>query len=270
MRTLTRDVFEVDLDLDEPAELSFEAGQWVSVPFGPKNVRAYSIASTPRSSRRITLCADVAPGGIGSAWFRGLTVGQAVEFKAPFCGFVFRRDDPRRPLFVAEEIGIVPIRSILTELHETGSDRPATLVYWARRGVDSMRTPGFAHDGPKAMLINGYSSSGGDALPYLFRKNRLGPLVGTRTWGGLIGLSGNPALLDGGSVLIPSFRIYDDGRYVVENEGVSPDVEVIDLPEARIAGGDPSLEKAVQLLLAELEKHPADLPAAPKPPRVKP
>jgi tricorn protease len=141
-----------------------------------------------------------------------------------------------------------------------------TLAFWARRGIESMRTPGFAHDGPKAMLINGYSASGGDALPYFFRLNGLGPLVGTRTWGGLIGLSGNPRLMDGGSVQIPTFRIYDTaGRWVVENEGVSPDVEVIDLPEARIAGGDPSLEKAVELLLAELAKRPS--PAAqPAPP----
>src|SRR6185503_15633506 len=90
VRALSPDILEVDLDMRDPAELSFEAGQWVSVPFGPKKVRAYSIASTPRSSGRLTLCADVAPGGIGSAWFRGLAVGQAVEFKAPFGGFAFR------------------------------------------------------------------------------------------------------------------------------------------------------------------------------------
>ena len=132
MRVLSRDILEVDLDLLRPTELSFEAGQWISVPFGPKNVRAYSIASTPRSSRRITLCADVAPGGIGSTWFRGLAVGQTVEFKAPFGGFVFRRDDPRRPLFVAEEIGIVPIRAMLSDLDETGFDLRATLLYWGR------------------------------------------------------------------------------------------------------------------------------------------
>ena len=124
--------------MNEPAELAFEAGQWISVPFGPKNVRAYSIASTPRSGGRITLCADVAPGGIGSAWLRGLDVGQTVEFKAPFGGFVFRRDDPRRPLFVAEEIGIVPIRSMLADLDETGFAPPATLLYWGR---DPSRLP---------------------------------------------------------------------------------------------------------------------------------
>jgi ferredoxin-NADP reductase len=129
---LARDIVEADLSMEDPAELSFEAGQWISVPFGAKNVRVYSIASTPRSSRRLTLCADVMPGGIGSAWFRGLTVGQTVEFKAPFGGFVFRRDDPRRPLFVAEEIGIVPIRAMLADLDETGFALRGTLVYWGR------------------------------------------------------------------------------------------------------------------------------------------
>lgn len=129
---LTPQIIEVDLVMEDPPDLRFEAGQWVSVPFGPKRVRAYSIASTPRSAGRITLCADVAPGGIGSAWFRSLAVGRAVEFKAPFGGFVFRRDDPRRPLFVAEEIGIVPIRAMLADLDETDVDRATALVYWGR------------------------------------------------------------------------------------------------------------------------------------------
>jgi ferredoxin-NADP reductase len=118
--------------MEDPPELPFAAGQWVSVPFGPKNVRAYSIASTPRSPSSVTLCADVAPGGIGSAWFRGLAPGQTVEFKAPFGGFVFQRADPRPPLFVAEEIGVVPIRAILTDLWETGAARVTTFVYWGR------------------------------------------------------------------------------------------------------------------------------------------
>ena len=132
VRSIALDVLEAELDMEEPLALPFDAGQWVSVPFGPKNVRAYSIASTPRSPSSITLCADVAPDGIGSAWFRGLASGQTVEFKAPFGGFVFQRSDPRPPLFVAEEIGIVPIRAILTDLQETGYGRATTLVYWGR------------------------------------------------------------------------------------------------------------------------------------------
>lgn len=144
-----------------------------------------------------------------------------------------------------------------------------TLAFWARRGVDAMRTPGFAHDGPKAMLINGYSASGGDALPWFFRKEGLGPLVGTRTWGGLIGLSGNATFVDGGSVDVPTFRIYDrEGSWVVENEGVAPDVEVFDVAEKRLAGGDPSLEKGLEILLEALSKKPGGAPKAPVPPRV--
>lgn len=144
-----------------------------------------------------------------------------------------------------------------------------TLAFWARRGVDAMRTPGFAHDGPKAMLINGYSASGGDALPYFFHKEGLGPLVGTRTWGGLIGLSGNATFVDGGSVDVPTFRIYDrEGSWAVENAGVAPDVEVFDLAEKRLSGGDPSLEKGVEILLEALSKRPGTAPKAPVPPRI--
>jgi ferredoxin-NADP reductase len=132
VRSLTAHIRECDLAMEEPPVLDFAAGQWVSVPFGPKTVRAYSIASTPRSPKQITLAADVAPGGIGSTWFRGLQAGHAVRFKGPLGGFVFTRADRRRPLFVAEEIGIVPIRAILMDLYETGFGRPVTLVYYAR------------------------------------------------------------------------------------------------------------------------------------------
>lgn len=131
-RALTADILEVDLRMDDPPALTFTAGQWISVPFGPKIVRAYSIASTPRTPSIITLSADVAPAGLGSAWFRGLAPGATVSFKGPLGGFVFNRSDARRPLFVAEEIGIVPIRAILLDLDETGVERPATLVYWVR------------------------------------------------------------------------------------------------------------------------------------------
>ncbi|MGS0497245.1 S41 family peptidase [Pseudoalteromonas mariniglutinosa] len=141
------------------------------------------------------------------------------------------------------------------------------LNYWKRRGVEPTKTPQFAHDGPKAMLINGYSSSGGDALPYYFRQAGLGKLIGTRTWGGLIGISGNPSLVDGGSVIAATFRILDnDGNWIIENEGVSPDIEVIDRPELIQAGQDPSVERAVEELLKELKanpKKPLVVPPAP-------
>lgn len=143
-----------------------------------------------------------------------------------------------------------------------------TRTSWARRDIESFHTPAFAHDGPKAMLINAHSSSGGDALPYYFRQRELGTLIGTRTWGGLIGISGAPALSDGGTILPPTFRVYDrEGEWIVENEGVEPDIEVFDLPESRIRGGDPSIEKAVEVLMRKIEAwegwHP---PAPPEPP----
>ncbi len=135
-------------------------------------------------------------------------------------------------------------------------DRPV-LNYWVRRNVEPQSTPAYAHVGPKVMLINGYSSSGGDALPYYFRKRKLGTIIGTRTWGGLIGISGNPSLMDGGNISAPQFRFMDtEGMWAVEGEGVSPDIEVIDRPELIAAGQDPSLEAAVKLLLEQLEKNP--------------
>jgi tricorn protease len=135
-------------------------------------------------------------------------------------------------------------------------DRPV-LNYWARRGVKPNATPAFAHVGPKVMLINGYSASGGDALPYYFRKRQLGTIIGTRTWGGLIGISGNPNLMDGGSVSAPQFRFFDtEGMWAVEGVGVAPDIEVVDRPDLVAAGQDPSLEAAVKLLLEQLAKNP--------------
>ena len=145
--------------------------------------------------------------------------------------------------------GFIPVEMI--EL----LDRPV-LSYWARRGIEPSRSPGFVHTGPKAMLINGLAASGGDALPYYFRKRELGPLIGTRTWGGLIGLSGTPSLVDGGSVETPTFRFFDEGEWRVENEGVAPDIEVVDRPDHVARGGDPSLETAIDVLLRELERRP--------------
>src|SRR5918995_5570120 len=130
-RRLAPAIIEVDLRMDDPPRLDFDAGQWISVPFGPKTVRAYSIASTPRDREIITLCADVAPAGPGSRWFEALAPGAEIAFKGPLGGFVFDRTDPRPPLFVAEEIGIVPIRSMLIDLDETDVDRRMVLVQWA-------------------------------------------------------------------------------------------------------------------------------------------
>ena len=154
-RRLAAAVIEADLRMDDPPRLPFDAGQWISVPFGPKTVRAYTIASTPRDGATITLCADIAPGGIGSRWFEGLAPGDEIAFKGPLGGFVFDRMAARPALFVAEEIGIVPIRSILADLDATGTVPPGMLIQWAPTPeglvyqdvfVDlARRTPGFGY-----------------------------------------------------------------------------------------------------------------------------
>ena len=124
-----------------------------------------------------------------------------------------------------------------------------------------------AHDGPKVMLINGYSSSGGDAFPYFFKKMGLGKLIGTRTWGGLIGISGNARLVDGGYISVPRFGIYDENsQWIIEGIGVYPDIEVVDRPEQLAKGVDPGIERAVKELLIELEKNPVKRPSTPKSP----
>lgn len=136
--------------------------------------------------------------------------------------------------------------------------------YWApRHGADS-RSPSAAVFGPKVMIIDEGAGSGGDMLPYMFRKFNLGPLVGKRTWGGLVGISGTPVLMDGGSVTAPSFAIWvPDGGFIVENEGVPPDYDVTMWPKDVIAGKDPQLEKAIELALEALKKNPPKVDTRP-------
>lgn len=145
------------------------------------------------------------------------------------------------------------------------------LSYWMRRGTGAYPTPSFSHAGPKAMLINGYAGSGGDAFPYYFRARGLGRIFGTSTWGGLIGLSGTPPVADGGTLSAPTFRFFDtEGRWVVEGVGVDPDVEVVDRPDALARGEDPTLETAVRHLLEELRRNPPKRVDAPPPPVLRP
>lgn len=118
--------------------------------------------------------------------------------------------------------------------------------------------------GPKTMIINEMSGSGGDALPWMFRQDKVGPLVGTRTWGGLVGIWNYPSLMDGGFVTSPRGAIYGlHGEWEVENRGVAPDVEVENDPASVAAGRDPQLEKAVQLTLEALKKSPVVIPDHP-------
>jgi tricorn protease len=141
------------------------------------------------------------------------------------------------------------------------------LNYIAGRLPEMTTTPTFVHPGPMVMLINHSAGSGGDAFPYYFKKMKLGPTIGTRTWGGLVGLSGNPDFLDGSSIMVPTFGfVGTDGEWAVEGIGVSPDIEVVDRPDLVATGHDPSLEKGIEVLMAELQKNPPKKVEKPKAP----
>ncbi len=141
--------------------------------------------------------------------------------------------------------------------------RPVMSQVLTREG-EPYSEPEEAIYGPKAMIINEYAGSGGDAMPWYFRKAGIGPLVGTRTWGGLVGIGGYPRLMDGGSITAPRWAIYGlKGQWEVENHGIAPDVEVELDPKLVREGHDPQLERAVQVVLDELKKNP--VPTYPKP-----
>jgi tricorn protease len=138
--------------------------------------------------------------------------------------------------------------------------------YFARRDGKPSTSPTAGIYGPKVMVINESAGSGGDALPYYFKLRKIGPLVGTRTWGALIGTTGVPATIDGGGITAPSLAFYDlSGRWAIENEGVTPDIEVENTPADVIAGHDPQLERAVQEALKLLEQQPVHRVTRPAP-----
>jgi tricorn protease len=146
------------------------------------------------------------------------------------------------------------------------------LAYFDVRDGQNWQWPPVGHFGSMAMLINGWSGSGGDAFPDFFRKSGLGPLIGTRTWGGLIGLSGSPQLIDGGAVTVPTFRQYNpDGSWFKEGHGVDPDIEVKEDPTALAKGIDPQLERAIQEVMKSIGAHgPINPPVPAKENRARP
>lgn len=128
---------------------------------------------------------------------------------------------------------------------------------WGIRDGRGFTTPGNGIYGPKAMIINENAGSGGDMMPYMFRYKGLGKLVGRTTMGILVGISGYPPLIDGGRITSPNFGVYDlKGNYIIENEGVAPDVFVEQTPKDLIEGRDPQLEKTISILLNEMKTYP--------------
>jgi tricorn protease len=133
------------------------------------------------------------------------------------------------------------------------------MAHWNTRYGEDIRTPIAYMPGPKVMIIDETAGSGGDFLPWIFRQNDLGPLVGRRTWGGLVGILGFPVLMDGGSVTAPNLAFWtEEEGFGIENEGIPPDIEVEQWPARIIAGEDPQLERAIQEVLRMLRENPPE------------
>ncbi len=162
---------------------------------------------------------------------------------------------------------------IVDERFNNGGFSPSRLIellnrprthYRAVRNEPDSPGPSVAHHGAQVMLINSWAGSGGDMFPYAYRAAGLGPLIGTRTWGGVIGLSGSPALIDGGGVTVPTHGMYDlEGNWVIEGYGVDPDIEVLNDPVSLERGVDPQLERGIEEVLKMLEENPPSRPEKP-------
>lgn len=135
--------------------------------------------------------------------------------------------------------------------------RRPMISHWAMRYGGDLKTPLASIQGPKVMIIDETAGSGGDLLPWMFRNLQLGTLIGRRTWGGLVGILGFPALMDGGTITAPNLGIWTADGFVVENEGVPPDIDVEQTPADVIAGRDPQLEKALQVVMKQLAANPS-------------
>jgi tricorn protease len=132
------------------------------------------------------------------------------------------------------------------------------------RNFESGTTPGNVFYGYMACVTNHYAASDGDIFSYMFKRYKLGPLIGERTWGGVRGIRGNIPLMDGGYITRPEFSLYGlDSKWVIENRGVEPDVVVDNPPDLVLKGQDPQLEKAVEMLMEQIKANPKKLPARP-------
>jgi tricorn protease len=166
---------------------------------------------------------------------------------------------------------------ILDARHNTGGllpdayldllSRPARLGRWSLRQGDDLPSPLAAIRGPRILLVDGTTASGGEYLAWAFQKLRLGPVVGARTWGGLVGEMSYPELLDGGQITAPNIILWTESGFPVENAGVLPDVIADPSPDEEMGGRDPQLEKAIAVALEALKEQPAAAPQRPPYPR---
>jgi len=169
---------------------------------------------------------------------------------------------------VGKEAAIIDERyngggALATDIVELLNRKPLSRVA-TRDGGDELQPQGAIY-GPKVMLINEWAGSGGDAMPWYFRRAGTGQLIGKRTWGGLVGRAGAPQLMDGGFVSSPSSGVWDPAtsKWIAENVGVEPDIEIENDPESVLQGKDLQLEKAIETVMAELAKKPLANPSRP-------
>ena len=138
------------------------------------------------------------------------------------------------------------------------------LSYWTRRYSADQQTPWYVSRAHMVCLTNRQAGSGGDELPFEFREKGMGPVIGTRTWGGLVGISMFLSLMDGSGLTAPDYRIYTtDGRWTIENEGVTPDIEVELDPTEMLKGHDAQLQKAIEVLMEKIKTEPVTAPTHP-------
>lgn len=199
--------------------------------------------------------AEATDGQVGYVYVPNTGIGGQTELVRQF-----RAQFEKKALIIDERFnsgGQIPDRFV--EL----LNRPAKAFYAVRHGTD-WQWPPVAHFGPQTMLINGWSGSGGDAFPTFFDRADRGPLIGTRTWGGLIGISGVPSLVDGGLVTVPTFRQYGpDGEWFPEGQGVDPDIRIENTPQPLARGEDPQLQRAIEEMQRALENYTPPQPNRP-------
>ena len=135
--------------------------------------------------------------------------------------------------------------------------------HWNMRYTNDFKSPSASIQGPKVMIIDENAGSGGDMLPFMFRKFKVGTMVGKTTWGGLVGVLGFPEMMDGGFITAPNVAIWTEDGFIIENVGVPPDIEVEQTPADIIQGRDPQLEKAIEVVMEQLEQNPPKDPVRP-------
>jgi tricorn protease len=192
-------------------------------------------------------------------------------------GYIYLPDMGEEGLneFVKQYFPQIRKQGLIIDVRYNGGGFVAQLIYERLRRIlsnmnsarnwQSSPDPPNVFAGPMACVTNRYAASDGDIFSYLFKYYKLGPLIGERTWGGVRGIRGNIPLMDGGYITRPEFAMYGlDSKWIIENRGVQPDIVVENRPEQVVSGKDPQLEKAIEVVMKQIQEHPKTLP--PRPP----